>query len=213
LELLVVVGVIALLAVLLLPVLARARHTTCGLSCLNNLRQWGLATQLYTSDNRDYLPNEGFANPSSHAQFLKGWYFLLPAAMDLPSYWVQPWRTNQTVDPGRSVWICPSNERRSNGRNLFQYCLNEEHDGTGAADLPRIRLSMIPGPSTVVWLFDSKNKPALGRANFAHTNLHASGAQFLFLDGHAARFSNRDYWDFALNRGRTNHPSLVWQPR
>jgi hypothetical protein len=31
-------------------------------ACLNNLRQWGLATQVYMVDNDDYLPREGTAN-------------------------------------------------------------------------------------------------------------------------------------------------------
>jgi len=209
-ELLVVVAIIAILAALLLPTLGKAKTKVRGVSCLNNLKQWGLATQLYAIDNNDFLPSEGFANPSSYNQFVKGWYYLLPGVLDLPVYWVQPWRTNAAADPGRSVWICPSNARRSNGNNLFLYCLNEGHDGTGADDLARIRLATIRKPSSVVWLFDSKNKPAVGTANFVHTNLHNQGAQFVFLDGHAARFQDSDYWDFAINKGRTNNPALVW---
>jgi len=60
-----------------------------------------------------------------------------------------PWRTNASLDPGRSIWICPSNPRRSNGKNLFHYCLNEEHDGTGTKD-QQTRLSSIRHPTTVV---------------------------------------------------------------
>jgi prepilin-type processing-associated H-X9-DG protein len=170
-----------------------------------------VATQLYAVDHNDFLPSEGFANPSSYSQFVKGWYSLLPKTLDLPTYWAQPWRTNASMDPGHSVWICPSNPRRSNGNNLFHYSLNEEHDGTGAQDLLNIRLSSVRSPSRLVWLFDSKNLPALGRPNFVHTNLHNQGAQFLFLDGHAARFPNTEYWDFAINKGRTNNPSLLWR--
>jgi len=82
----------------------------------------------------------------------------------------------------------------------------------GENDLARIRLSQIRNPTAVVWLFDSKNIPGIGPANFAHTNLHNGGAQFTFLDAHVARFNSREYWDYAANKARTNNPSIVWSP-
>jgi len=213
LELLVVIGVIAILAALLLPSIGKARTKAQAISCANNLKQWGLATQLYAGDHMDLLPSEGVRTPLTYNSFRRGWYYLLPKTLDLPVYWYQPWRTNAAIDPGRTVWICPSNKRRSNGNHLFHYCLNEEHDGTGAQDLDRITLTSIPQPSSAVWLFDSKNQPAVGPASFVHTNLHNAGAQILFLDGHAQRFKNTDYWDFSPNKSRTNNPNLVWKLR
>jgi prepilin-type N-terminal cleavage/methylation domain-containing protein/prepilin-type processing-associated H-X9-DG protein len=54
-ELLVAISVIALLAALLLPVLARAKSQARTTYCLNNKRQLGLAWLMYAQDNRDYL--------------------------------------------------------------------------------------------------------------------------------------------------------------
>lgn len=208
-ELLVVIAIIAILAALLLPSLARAKNQAKGTRCLNNLRQWGLATHLFATDNDDLLPQDGTPNPGN-ASTNVGWYIDLPRAMDLPRYHDMPWRTDASVDPGNVVWICPSNPRRSNGNNLFHYCLNENANGTGSGN--QVRLSVFQNPGAVVWLFDSKNLPAVGTPNFVHTNLHNRGAQFVFLDGHAARFRVQDYWDFSANRGRTNNPELVWFP-
>ena len=55
-ELLVVIAVISVLASLLLPALARARNKARAVTCLNNERQLGLASQIYTDEFNDRLP-------------------------------------------------------------------------------------------------------------------------------------------------------------
>lgn len=206
-----VIAIIAMLAGLLLPAVHRAKNEASTAVCLGNLKQWGLATQLYVGENDDFLPPEGFPNPTGISQLMKGWYFHLPQTIRVPPYLEMSWRTNAEISPGRTLWLCPSNLRRSNGNNLFHYCLNENHDGTGANDKPA-RLSSFTRPAAIVWLFDSKNLPAVGTPNFVHTNLHSQGANFTFLDGHARRFKSVEYWDAKASRGRTNNPDLVWVP-
>jgi len=49
-ELLVVIAIIAILTAMLLPVLGRAKATAKRADCVNNLRQLGIATQIYWSD-------------------------------------------------------------------------------------------------------------------------------------------------------------------
>ena len=58
-ELLVVIAIIAILAGLLLPVLARAKVKALKITCLNNVKQFTLAMNVYASDSRDYLPPAG----------------------------------------------------------------------------------------------------------------------------------------------------------
>jgi prepilin-type N-terminal cleavage/methylation domain-containing protein/prepilin-type processing-associated H-X9-DG protein len=55
-ELLVSMAIIAILASLLLPGLSRARESARGTVCLSNLRQVGVAMQLYVQDNNNRLP-------------------------------------------------------------------------------------------------------------------------------------------------------------
>jgi prepilin-type N-terminal cleavage/methylation domain-containing protein/prepilin-type processing-associated H-X9-DG protein len=209
-ELLVVIAIIAILAALLLPSLSRAKHVARGTSCRSNLKQWGMGLHLYAADNEDYFPPEGFANPTDiHTN--TGWYIDLPRVLGLPRYHDMPWRKQSDAAIANTIYLCPVNPRRSNGNNLFHYSVNEFVDGTGEDDRDRT-LASIQEPTATVYLFDTKNLPALGGPRFIHTNLHSAGAQILFVDGHVSRFGNREYWNFENNRPITNRPDLVWFP-
>ena len=63
-ELLAVIGIIAILAALLLPTLSRSRATAQRIKCVSNLHQLGLATQMYWDDNNGncFRYTSGFTN-------------------------------------------------------------------------------------------------------------------------------------------------------
>jgi prepilin-type N-terminal cleavage/methylation domain-containing protein/prepilin-type processing-associated H-X9-DG protein len=63
-ELLVVIGIVALLIALLLPALSRARDAANTVSCLSNQRQCALITMMYTSENHNWLPHCSYDNYS-----------------------------------------------------------------------------------------------------------------------------------------------------
>jgi prepilin-type N-terminal cleavage/methylation domain-containing protein/prepilin-type processing-associated H-X9-DG protein len=65
-ELLVVIGIIALLISILLPTLSRAKEAANRAKCLSNLRQLGMAMVLYTMDNKGYFPAAGRADTQTY---------------------------------------------------------------------------------------------------------------------------------------------------
>lgn len=63
-ELLVVISIIALLLSILMPALSRAKEAAKKIGCSNNLKQIGLAVQLYAQDNKQYhIP---YSKPNSY---------------------------------------------------------------------------------------------------------------------------------------------------
>src|SRR3954471_16136526 len=64
-ELLVVIGIIALLISILLPSLNRARETANRVKCASNLRQIGQAILLYSNENKGAYPRTMYSSGTS----------------------------------------------------------------------------------------------------------------------------------------------------
>jgi prepilin-type N-terminal cleavage/methylation domain-containing protein/prepilin-type processing-associated H-X9-DG protein len=97
-ELLVVIGIMAVLAGLLLPALAGARARAKRVACLNNMRQVGLAMNLYLAESVGRLPNPKATNTFD---------FNNPAAPDNPLKQLRPFVGLTNPNAAAPVYICP----------------------------------------------------------------------------------------------------------
>src|SRR5437773_2701588 len=115
-EVLVVIGVIAILAALLLPALAGAKERARQSQCLSEFRQWGLAMKMYVNDNEDYFPRERGVNNINPWPVVAAatnrdvWYNALPPELVRPqaAYYATNTQTDFYV-PG-SLFACPSSK-------------------------------------------------------------------------------------------------------
>ena len=128
-ELLVVIGIIALLIGILLPALTKARSAALELVCASDIRQFGIGTQIYADQNRGQLPQKGpdgsdNISPNGNA-FKPGngvigfddpsiWFNAIPPLVNGKSYYEMLkddyLGRGSAPHPGgsRNIFICPS---------------------------------------------------------------------------------------------------------
>ena len=118
-ELVVVIGIIAILAALLLPVISRAKHKAQGVFCSNNLRQLGLSWAQYAHDNSDKVPPNNGDKQAGYNPAVSPYY---------PLTWCAGWLNNSVPVPANTntaylmashlwpyhknlaMWHCPSDK-------------------------------------------------------------------------------------------------------
>jgi prepilin-type N-terminal cleavage/methylation domain-containing protein/prepilin-type processing-associated H-X9-DG protein len=97
-ELLVVISIIALLVGILLPALGAARKSAMRIKCLSNIRQVGIASVSYSSDNDEFIVK--------HRDNMSG---LLHHQLTVAGKWW--WSSKFVLDgylPGVDSYVCPS---------------------------------------------------------------------------------------------------------
>lgn len=103
-ELLVVIGIIALLISILLPSLNRARETANRVKCASNLRQIGQAILLYSNDNKGPYPRTLYASTAEIDQSKGNLQVNGYAALNNAAGLTDPFSGNATVSATSQNW-------------------------------------------------------------------------------------------------------------
>ena len=204
-ELLVVIAVIAIVAALLLPALSQSKAATRRIACVNNLRQLGLAAQMYWADHEEdsFRYISGVTNGGTIYWF----------------GWIEPWipgnEGRRAFDArmgalfpylqGRGVEICSALNYNS---SLFKLKATGASYGYGynvflsaPMNLPPINMAKVIRPSDIVLLADaaqvndfqepaSPDNPLLEEFYYVNDSeptahfRHQRTANAVFCDGH-----------------------------
>lgn len=175
-ELLVVIGIIALLISILLPALSQARSAAQEVQCQSNQRQIALAMMMYANDNKNYLPiwREFSGGQYSYwpGRLLEKKYLGGPLVLQCPSFIDrdQSGVDFRSLDPQTlpiTDWRYNVVHYGYNGYNLgSNYRYDQVTKGSGSVNDNRsAKITQVRRPSEVLLLMDAA-LPTLTRGSF-----------------------------------------------
>ncbi len=224
-ELLVVIGIIALLIAMLMPALNKARVSAMTVACASNMRQIGMMFANYAADH-GYLPplnSQDLYNPDAINKDAMGMPHMLGPYMGHPEWWeisfrsgfMRPYPMPKNVFVA-SVFVCPVfriessflPEAYKSGYSESTYLVPPYGFGGGDDYVwakPR-RPGTIKNPAQRIHVGETNgtawhlSNPNSDFNSSLNTDRHKKGCNFLFADGHVTWFRGQDVIRQLLSR-------------
>ena len=147
-ELLVVIGIIAVLIAILLPVLSRVKEQANRVKCAANLRQLGASTMMYLDENKQFYP--------------------FPGVNGRAEDWIY-WEPGRDKNQGRLVkyqgkffneklYRCPSDTNWDRRTYKYSYSINYRVTGWTGENIPSVKLPRIIRPSDKILYIDESDQ-------------------------------------------------------
>jgi prepilin-type N-terminal cleavage/methylation domain-containing protein/prepilin-type processing-associated H-X9-DG protein len=208
-ELLIVIAIIAILAALLLPALAKGKEKARVLQCLNNMKQLTLCWNLYADDNADLIAKDWISGSSLPGSWVTGNVMSANTINGITSGTLYPY--SKSLNIYQCPNLVPKNNQllvrsvsmidRLGGANTaesVQYHVHDASSAFGPAYPIYKKFSQIrnPGPSAaMVFVDESQNSVddgafiiTLTQWQNTPTVRHNRGATFSFVDCHVERW-------------------------
>jgi prepilin-type N-terminal cleavage/methylation domain-containing protein/prepilin-type processing-associated H-X9-DG protein len=219
-ELLVVIAIIAILAAIIFPVMANARHKARQTQCISNLKNLGQAFKQYLQDNYGYFPPWCASHPNPMSP---------PNPQNNPADHVMTWDKALVMDylQGKEeTVICPSNPLPKSVMGpgadeglCRSYAIARYTQRPRGTSFWGGYAEMIPNPAKTVLLFEKganlpgswgdalgenvrQSHSSKGRPGYSEAMFHFGGKNILFVDGNV-RLEKKDQGAFAWDSGRT----------
>jgi prepilin-type N-terminal cleavage/methylation domain-containing protein/prepilin-type processing-associated H-X9-DG protein len=212
-ELLVVIGIIAILIAILLPALSKARMYANWASCMSNLRQIGYGMTMYANENKNFLPRPARVTGAYPDDFLN--WLQPPDYAGSPTYpfndSVLAIYLNVHDEKLARIFRCPADSYADRSAPSpdqpayrYTYGMNSEWDPDITPNGPRHKLTDVHIPAQKILCIEELHPDD---ARWEHdddelTDRHGGQGNILFHDMHVERLYSND----AMNKAE------MWDP-
>ena len=189
-ELLVVIGIIALLVSILLPAASKAFENSNRVACASNFRQVGAAITMYLNDNKGSLP----VPPGVTADASDAFWWQPARIADIGRYTMGPYL--RLTPTSLKILRCPTDEqaatRQTAGKYPFTFVFNDNLAGIGLNSVKKI--GQVKNSSDKIFVYE-ENGPTINDGNGHLWDVHGSWGNISMLGLRHDRANRKQYPD------------------